>query len=743
MPKTSSSRLAADRRRPASALLALTLFATPALTLTAQDTTQVGPYARAAATWIALVAAPGYERPAAERIMSVTDGWKRDVQENLIKRVGEGSPRRVVACGIDESGYAVSAVTDDGYLRLHMNGNGSRVALWDQFHEGQRVIVQTIDRANPSRGRYLPGVIATRSNHLWRRRVNDSTPATIENFFVDIGARSRAEAMRMGVDLLDPVVRDWPEWTFADRVAGPSAGNRAGCAAVAAAAAGGPRPLSGETVFIISAQKSFGWAGLTGALQRLGRVDSLFIVDAEVAGAQTTIHSVRTPWPERAGLDIGATFGIGARTQNTGTLAESLDEATLTELHRAVAIAAGSNAGPPPAIQLAHGWVPTPPVIIRDSLSRYADMLSRLTDIYAVSGSEQPMRDAIQPMLPEWARNKVVVDSAGNLVLALGPDRDTTVFVAHMDEIGFLVTGIDPDGTVSLRQRGTFFPYMWEGQPALLHRPEDSIPSRDGKLGCMASRVGPLRGVFLPRDSSSERNPRTLKAWFGRTASELQSQGVHVGSPLTSYKCSARFGALRFSARSIDDRAGVSALILAVADIDTLKLDHKVIFVWSVREEGGLEGAKAVAATLGPTVHRVHAVDTFVSSDSPVESQRFADARIGDGAVIRALDNSSVTPPDEIERALRIARTNAIPLQAGITNGGNDGSEFVRVGAVSVSVSWPLRYSHSPAEVMDLRDLRSLARVVAALAKTPTAPPARRPTDATAPAATPSAPPLH
>src|SRR5205085_9444767 len=174
-------------------------------------------------------------------------------------------------------------------------------------------------------------------------------------------------------------------------------------------------------------------------------------------------------------------------------------------------------------------------------------------------------------------------------------------------------------------------------------------------------------------------------------------EGVAVGSPLTSYKCSTRFGDVRLSARSIDDRAGVTSLILAVEDIDPAKLDHKVIFAWSVREEGGLEGAKALTQTLGPSVNRAHPIDTFVSSDSPVESQRFADAPIGQGAVLRALDNSSVTPPEEIDQVMKVAKANGIPLQVGVTNGGNDGSEFARMGAVDVAIAWPLRYSHSPA----------------------------------------------
>lgn len=709
LPRTSTSRWAVSA---AGSLVVLFGAAAP---IAAQDTSAVGPYAHAVATWISLIATPGYERLATDRIVSAASGFTRDRSGNLIKRTGDGSPRRVIACAIDESGYAVSSISDDGYLRVHMNGNGKHAALWDQFHEGQRVIVEAVDRANPARARHVPGVIATRSNHLWRRRANDETPTTIENIWVDIGARTKAEAERMGVDVLDPVVRDWPEWTYADAVAGPGAGNRAGCAAVAAAAEAASA-TTGEVDFIIATQSGFNWAGLTAALARLGRVDTLSIVSADVGGAQSARHAVRAPWPALSSLDVGVTLGIGVPTRFTGTLAESIKEHELEALHRAVGAAAGLRGAPVP-ITLAHGWTAAPPLMVRDSLSRYADMLSKLTDVYAPSGFEQPMRDAIQPMLPAWARDQAVVDSAGNLVLAMGPDRDTTVIVAHMDEISFLVTGISPDGVVSLRQRGTFFPFLWEGQPALLHRPDDKIPPRDGKLGCSASRDGPLRGVFIPRDSSADRNPRELKAWFGRESSELAAGGVHVGSPLTAYKCSTRLGDVRIAARSIDDRAGVTSLLLALDEIDPAKLDHKVIFVWSVREEGGLEGAKALAATLGPSVHRVHAVDTFVSSDSPLESRRFAYAPIGQGAVIRALDNSSVTPPDEIDRALRIAKANGIPLQAGVTNGGNDGSELARIGAVNVSVSWPLRYSHSPAEVMDLRDLRSLTRIVAALAK--------------------------
>ena len=724
LPRTLSSRWAADRRRLAVALLVPALSGILNDPLSAQDTTSVGPYVSAVATWIALEASPGSERLATLRIQSAVPGFTGDRMGNLIKRVGEGSPRRVVACGLDESGYVVSGITDDGYLRVHMSGNGRHVPLWDQYHEGQRVIVVAVDRGSILRTRHLPGVFAVRSNHLWRRRTADDAPTSIENLYVDIGARSRAEAERMGVDVLDPVERDWPEWVYSDYVAGPAAANRAGCAAVAAAAASTDHRSEGETVFIVSAQKSFNWAGLTSAIARLGRVDSLFIVDADVGGRRTSApHPVAAPWTTMGqSLDVGGVAGIGIASRFPGTLTESVREDDIERLHQAVGRAAGFTGSAPLPQPVAHGWTAAPTVVVRDSLSRYADMLGKLTDVYAPSGFEQPMRDIVQPLLPAWARDSAVVDSVGNIVLAMGPDKDTSVFVAHMDEISFHVTKIARDGMVTLQPRGSFFPFLWEGQTAVLHRETDTIPPRDGRLGCSAARDGPLRGIFVPRDSATQREPSVVTAWFGRDSAALAREGVHAGSTVTSFKCSARLGDARITARSIDDRAGVTALLLALDDIDRSKLDHKVIFVWSVREEGGLEGARALAARLGPTVHRVHAVDTFVSADSPMESRRFAYAPIGAGAVMRSLDNSSVTSPDELDRAVRIARAAGIPVQLGVTNGGNDGSELARYGAVDVALAWPLRYSHSPGEVMDLRDLRSLTRLVIALAKAPSIP---------------------
>ena len=140
--------------------------------------------------------------------------------------------------------------------------------------------------------------------------------------------------------------------------------------------------------------------------------------------------------------------------------------------------------------------------------------------------------------------------------------------------------------------------------------------------------------MFVPRESATAKQPEAATAWFGYNAAELKERGVKVGLPVTALKRATRLGATRFTARALDDRAGSTALVLAIRRIVLSMLKRKVIFAWSVREETGLEGAMALARQYGSTVKRVYSVDTFVSSDSPVETTRFAHAPLGCGAVI-------------------------------------------------------------------------------------------------------------
>jgi len=331
-------------------------------------------------------------------------------------------------------------------------------------------------------------------------------------------------------------------------------------------------------------------------------------------------------------------------------------------------------------------------------VSEAREVVSRLVETYGVSGHEGPVREAVIKLLPAWA--SPTIDSAGNILVRAGKGDPLTVYVAHLDEIGFIVTAIRENGQLELRRAGGFFPSLFEAEPALVHTAAGIVPA-----------------VFMPRDSvgrAPQRNPGELRADPGTgTRAATEALGIRVGDPVTMPKSYASLAGTRATARSFDDRVGSSAQILALRHIDPRRLRHAVLFVWSTREEIGLEGARFAAEHVAAEhPARVYAIDTFVSADAPLEIKTFADAPLGGGAVVRAVDNSSVTPPALVDSLLALARTRHIPLVAGTTNGGNDGSTFTRFGVPDVGIGWPLRYAHSPAEVIDLKDLASLADVI-------------------------------
>lgn len=331
-------------------------------------------------------------------------------------------------------------------------------------------------------------------------------------------------------------------------------------------------------------------------------------------------------------------------------------------------------------------------------------VLGTLVETPGVSGMEAPVREAVQRFLPSWAHTQT--DTAGNLWLTVGQGEPTVVFVAHLDEIGFTVRSIRDDGTLEAEAAGGFFPGLWEGQPALVHTGRTTVP-----------------GVFVPHDSTAPAAPAgtdaIVRVDVGTSdRAATAALGIGVGSTVTSPKRYVHLLGARATGRSFDDRVGSTALVLAARHLDRSRLRHTVIFLWSVREEIGLEGAAAAARTLGLRPARVHAIDTFVSADSPLERTNFGLAPLGRGPVARAVDNSSVTPPAYVDSLVAVARARHLPLQLGTTNGGNDGSAFSDWGVPDVPIGWPLRYSHSPVEVVDLRDVATLARLVGALAET-------------------------
>ncbi|MGI8509824.1 MAG: M20/M25/M40 family metallo-hydrolase [Gemmatimonadaceae bacterium] len=675
---------------------------------TPSESTTAAAATKAVASWLAFDAPPGEEFHLTDPILAADSRWRRDELGNLVMTVGSGHPRRLVACGLDHVGFVVSEITDQGYLRLHRAGNARTHALWDQFHEAQQVSVVT-------RNGNIPGVVAVTNAHFARQHRADTAVTSVDQLWVDVGARTRQEANGMGIQLLDPVARSVQPWLYSDYVAGADASGRSACAAVASVAHSTQNMRgAGETVFVLSVQRSFAWRGLQAAVAQLGAFDDATIVapnesyaahndEAPVSWSRMPRSAAMLP---NAGVDSIARLQVRARF--AGSLVESVRAADLDSLLGAVQKAAGLRQS---AVWLAlRADAAQARAQGNDSLSTTASLLTTLVELPGVPGQEQPVRDAVRAALPEWARSQVKQDSAGNLILAMGPDRDTTVFLAHMDEVSYIVHSISGDGTVTLTPQGGLIPSAWEGQPALLYL--DGSTERAGVVS-----PAPVAGVFVPRETATLRRPDTVRAWFGMDASALAARGVHAGLGVTAFKRGLRLGATRYTARALDDRAGVTALLLALQHISPSQLRHKLIFVWSVQEETGLIGAEAVARRIARSVHHAYAIDTFVSSDTPLESPHFAFAPLGAGAVLRGLDDGLIVLPSERARIVALAHAHGLPLQIGATQGSTDAVPFVARGALGAGISWPGRYSHSPAEVLDLNDLNTLVHLIDALAQ--------------------------
>ncbi|MBL0171672.1 MAG: hypothetical protein IPP90_13275 [Gemmatimonadaceae bacterium] len=132
--------------------------------------------ASAIAAWIHVDAPPGGESFGQRVLSPILPGWRGDAFGNLIKRIGSGSPRRVVACAMDVPGFVVSQITDDGFVRLHRAGVPGH-PLWDQFHEAQQVRVLTARRCGPMRA--MPRArrpVRARAVRPWRVRRNPLVP---------------------------------------------------------------------------------------------------------------------------------------------------------------------------------------------------------------------------------------------------------------------------------------------------------------------------------------------------------------------------------------------------------------------------------------------------------------------------------------------------------------------------------------------------------------------------------------
>ena len=235
-----------------------------------------------------MTAITGYEQAVTDSLLMLLPGSVRDRTGNVTVSLGRGAPKRLVYCNLDEIGYAVGNITDDGYITLRRVGGGGRLSpLFDQQLEGQRVTLF-------GRKGAVPGVVAVRSTHLTRGRpTGNEAPFTVDNAYVDVGAASRDEALALGISLLTPVSLAKRPQRYGDRLlAAPNTGRRAACAALASAALARPR-VRGTVVVAFTVQSLYAdTAGLKTVVNLQGPFTEARMVTVPSKFVETTVETV-------------------------------------------------------------------------------------------------------------------------------------------------------------------------------------------------------------------------------------------------------------------------------------------------------------------------------------------------------------------------------------------------------------------------------------------------------------------
>jgi putative aminopeptidase FrvX len=702
--------------------------------------------------WIPAVS--GYEDSLGKQIQSELKDLspRTDSLGNVIVTIGKGSPHRLIATAIDEPGYIVSGITADGFLRVQRLPQMAPNTVFDRLHFAQPARVRT------SEGKWLNGVFAGLSVHLEPGRQDAPKMNDPDQMYVDIGANTAEEVRAADVDLLSPIVlagRSQGLGGQFSEMAGPAVGDRFSMAALRELAVKlGKAKTTGTTTIAFVTQGWTGGRGLNRLLEQVHPDEMIYLGRLSSATAAATANASGNSRPgqgvliaakdasaplegfaaeiqkiaAKRGVSVTAVNGVPPRMASyvkpnafperfvhlgvpvlwPVTPAETVSIIDVSNLEQLLEAYVGISR---PLIETTTGGVP--------GYERIVPALEDLIDAYGASGHEGAVRNTLKKLLPEWARNRVQADAAGNLILHWGdaipgPTTPRITLVAHMDEIGYQVQAIEADGRLLIDVLGGGYSEYFLGHAVLVHTEKSQV---GGVLELPEGWDKP--GFEWPH------GPRSIDdaahVYVGtHSAAETQKVGIKAGDWVTVPKQLRALLGKRANARSFDDRVGCAALIEAVRALGPDLPGRDVTFIWSTEEEVGLKGAAAYAERMakeGRAPEFVFAIDTFVSSDSPLESKRFADAEIGKGFVIRAVDNSNITPREYVDRVVKLAHENGIPVQYGVTGGGNDGAVFTRYGSVDIPLGWPLRYSHSPGEVIDTRDFDALSKIITVLAK--------------------------
>ena len=347
---------------------------------------------------------------------------------------------------------------------------------------------------------------------------------------------------------------------------------------------------------------------------------------------------------------------------------------------------------------------------IKEGLRRTLRDLSRL---YGISGFEQAVvrytRERFAPLADE-----IETDRYGNVTAVKHgrEPRPRLMVSAHMDEIGFIVKGIEPQGFLRFDRIGGAGDALLGCRQVDVNGHFGLIGSISGHLGSAArlGQVTPLAELYIDVGAAS--------------AEAVAAMGIAVGDPVSFVGELAEFsGGDRVCAKGMDDRAGLAILIEALTELKGETPFGALRAVATVLEQVGHRGAAMAAWRIEPDY--AIAIDGVPAGDTPdLSSTKDIPAAMGKGAVILLATSTgdvnvrgNISHPAMKRHLLAAAKSAKAPVQFATTiNRGSTEAGLIhlsRGGVPAISVGVPRRYSYSPHEMIDLGDAAAAVNLIA------------------------------
>lgn len=324
-------------------------------------------------------------------------------------------------------------------------------------------------------------------------------------------------------------------------------------------------------------------------------------------------------------------------------------------------------------------------------------LLAMLCTRPGISGDESVAAERALYALKDYCPDAHI--SHGNVIGTFGSKSASAPHVlldAHIDQVGLIVTSVTDDGFVTVGNVGGLDRRLFPVQRVHIH---------GKKLVCGIICALP---PHLTNGDEKVQKIEEVRIDTGYPADELR-QIVRPGDSVTFDGAAETLPGGYFTALALDDRCGVAAILCALDALKNEEIPCRVTVQFSTEEEVGERGACIGCFAANPDI--ALAVDVSFAGDG----KRSETGKLGGGAMI----GFSPSLSHEISLALQsAAESEEIPWQYEVMNGttGTNADRFsvCREGVKACTVSIPLRYMHTPQEVIDLADVELTGRLLAA-----------------------------